>query len=101
MHELWITRCEAFHKQQDSSANKQRHDDLNRQIDEIYNKLPKSLRVFPQSDAAFFLKSKTKVKEYRVRKKEQIEDARRIHDAFLGNLSVTADNFLDYFDGTA
>ena len=102
VHDLWNTRCEALHKQQDSTLNKKRHTELNGEIDNIYKSLPKSLRVLPQSDAAFFLMGKQKAKQYRIKKKEQwVEDAHRIHNAFLGNLSVEATNFLDYFDGTA
>ena len=99
---LWETRNAAIHNREDSQCNIQKHQQLNQQIDTIYSKLPKSLRVFPRSDAAFFQRSKEHVKTYRLKRKELwIEDATRIHDAFLGNLSPEAENFLDFFDGTA
>lgn len=101
LHDLWKTRNDAIHKREDSHVNKHRHDELNSQIDSIYQNLPKSLRPFPQSDAAFFLYSRDRVKHYRIKKKEQwLDDANRILNAFYDNLSVEAENFLDFFDGT-
>ena len=91
-----------MHNLEDSQCNKQKHQELNQQIDNIYSKLPRSLRVFPRSDAAFFQRSKERVKTYKLKRKEHwIEEAKCIHDAFLGNLSQEAENFLDFFDGTA
>ena len=102
VRKLWDTRNEALHNQEDSHSNALLHKELDHKIDAIYSRLPKSLRVFPRSDAAFFQCSKPRVKQYRLKRKEQwIEDATRIHEAFLGNLSVEAENFLDFFDGTA
>ena len=99
---MWLTRNEAIHNRQDSHYNKAKHKELDEEIGALYTRLPKSLRVFPQSDAAFFLNSKDKVKHYRLRKKIQwLKDATCLHNTFLGNLSPEADNFLDYFDGTA
>ena len=58
-------------------------------------------RVFPSSDAASFQRSKPRLKKYRLKRKQQwVEDATRIHEALLGNLSVEAENVLDFFDGT-
>ena len=58
--------------------------------------------MFSQSDAAFFLRSKETIKTYKKQKKEQwIENALRVQNDLFDNLSVEAENFLDFFDGTA
>ena len=59
--DLWTLRNEAEHKDNKSRVNQERNTKVNADIDEIYNKLPKNLRVLPHYDMQFF----SKKKEYR------------------------------------
>ena len=101
VHSLWITRNEAVHQHEDSTANKKRHEELNGHIEEIYRTLPRNRRVLPASDRAYFSKGAQRIKNYRLRKKETwVDEAKRIRDAFFDGLDAQSERFLDYFDGT-
>ena len=56
--DLWTLRNEAEHKDDKSRVNQERNTKVNADIDDIYNKLPKNLRILPHDDMQFFSKKK-------------------------------------------
>ena len=96
-HNMWKTRNEAIHKKEDSTLNKQRHEELDQDIDIIFRDKPHS-KFLPSCDAAFFKRGKERIKKYRVRKKEiWVNDAKRIIEAYNDSLDATSEAFLDFF----
>ena len=70
VHAMWKTKNEAIHAKEDSDTNKKGHEELNLQIDQIFQSLPRNKRVLPASDRAFFAKGAQRTKEYRLQKKK-------------------------------
>ena len=96
-HNMWKTRNEAIHKKEDSAMNKQRHEELDQDISNIFRDRP-HYKLLPPCDAAFFRKGQERVKRYRVRKKEHwVTDAKRILEAYNDSLDATSEAFLDFF----
>ena len=81
--------------------NKRKHEDLDRDIDNIFRDLPPTGSM-PTCDAAFFKRGADKIKRYRLRRKELwVADATRIQEAFFYNLTPTSEAFLNYFETPA
>ena len=100
-HTMWKTRNDAIHRKEDSEMNKKRHEDLDKDIDNIFRDLP-SLRTMPTCDAAFFKRGREKIKRYRLRRKELwVVDAAQIVEAFYHNMTPTSEAFLNYFETPA
>jgi len=79
---MWKTRNDAIHNKEDSSTNKKQHEDLDRDIDNIFRDLPPGGEM-PTCDAAFFKRGSEKMKRYRLRRKEVwVADAVGIKEAF-------------------
>ena len=96
-HNMWKTRNEAIHNKEDSEINKKRHEELDQDITEIYRDRP-HFKLLPTCDEAFFKRGQTKVKRYRIRKKELwVSDPRRILEAYNDYLDASSEAFLDFF----
>ena len=77
--DLWTLRNEAEHKDDKSRVNQERNTKVNEEIEEIYNKLPKNLRVLPHDDMQFFSKKKEYRKQRRLKDKIRwVTKAKRI-----------------------
>jgi hypothetical protein len=101
IHTMWKTRNDAIHNKEDSTMNKEKHEDLDRDIDNIFRDLPPTGSM-PTCDAAFFKRGADKIKRYRLRRKELwVADATRIQEAFFYNLTPTSEAFLNYFETPA
>ena len=100
-HTMWKTRNDAIHKQEDSTMNKRKHEDLDRDIENIFRDLPPK-KSMPTCDANFFKRGELKIKRYRLRRKELwVADANRILEAFFYNLTPTSEAFVNYFETPA
>ena len=96
-HKMWKTRNDAIHKKEDSEVNKQRHEELDQAITEIYRDRP-HFKLLPTYDEAFFKRGQVRVKKYRLRKKELwVSDAKRILEAYNDSLDASSEAFLNFF----
>lgn len=87
---------EAIHKRQNSHFVKEKNEELDRKIDDIFQELPNPRLVLPPCDAAFF--KAERIKKYRLSKKESwVEEAMIIKDGFFASLDPQSENFLDRF----
>ena len=57
-HSLWKTRNDVVHNEEDSMANKKRHDELNAQIEEIYNLTQEQKKSSRRATELIFLKER-------------------------------------------
>jgi hypothetical protein len=96
-HKMCKTRNDAIHKKEDSEVNKQRHEELDQAITEIYRDRP-HFKLLPTCDEAFFKRGQVRVKKYRLRKKELwVSDAKRILEAYNDSLAASSEAFLNFF----
>ena len=96
-HNMWKTRNEAIHNNEDSELNKKQHEELDQEIINIFRDLP-YLRWMPSSDAAFFKRKKERVTRYRLKRNELwVAEATQILNAFTDSLDATSDAFVNYF----
>ena len=87
-HHMWKTRNEAIHNKEDSEMNKQRHEELDEAITDIYKDRP-HFKLLPTCDEAFCKRGQVRVKKYRLRKKELwVSDAKRILEAYNESVRI-------------
>ena len=97
-YDMWTTRNESIHEDEDSLHNEARHKELNEEIRKFYHDLP-AKRFLPHSDAHFFAAGAEKIKQLRLRQKELwVETAFVIRDAFITNITSTSERFMAWFD---
>ena len=80
---LWTTRNEAEHKDEKSRINIERDEEVNRAIDDVYNRLPDNLRMLPHDDQQFFAKKAIYRKQRKLKDKVKwVKQATRIIQAY-------------------
>ena len=81
---MWLARNEALHQTEDSVCNAKRHDELNEEIDTIYDRKPND-RLLPHADVAFFRNKQELTKKYKLKKKENwVKDATMVIETYEG-----------------
>ena len=95
-HSLWLTRNEAVHRHEESAINEKKHDELNLEIDKIFRGLP-HFRMLPFGDAVLFKRGKQRIKQYRLRNKENwVHDARSIKEAYMTSITASSEMLLGW-----
>ena len=95
-HSLWLTRNEAVHKHEESAINEEKHEGLNAEIDKIFSGLP-HMRMLPFGDAVLFKRGKKRIKQYRLRNKENwVHDARSIKEAYMTSITASSELLIEW-----
>ena len=82
--DMWKSRNEAEHKDEKSRINVERDTEANIAIEDIYDRLPRNLRILPHDDQQFFAKNVTYRKQRKLKedKIKCIKQATRIIKAY-------------------
>ena len=72
LFEIWLARNDALHNSKDSACNAKRHEELNNEIEKIYEKKSNN-RLLPHADVLFFKNKRDRAKKFKLKKKEKVQ----------------------------